>query len=91
MKVTINKGHVDQKEFNIDICTEGSEKQISWANDIKLNTISDFFMMLARLNFMTKEIEIRELCEKMNAISDAKFWIDNRDKSGKEIAKELRG
>jgi hypothetical protein len=90
MKTIINHRQANEKEFEVSVCDKGSEKQIEWANQIKLNKISDIFVMQTQPGMSAKAEEITAICEKMNAINDAKFWIDNRNTMAKNIAKEVR-
>lgn len=88
--ITINNGMSDEKSYNIVETTTGSEKQIAWADKIKAGKISDLFSLLSQPGMAQKEKEILEYCDAMNAIAEAKYWIDNREKTWKEIAKEIK-
>jgi len=90
MKIIINQKQETEKEFEVRVNSVGSEKQIDWSNQIKLNKISDLFSMLSQPGMSKHEAQIMELCEKMNQIVDAKFWIDNKDNMAKNIAKEIK-
>ena len=90
MKAIINQGQPNEKEFEINGNSIGSEKQIDWADRIKLKKISDMFLMLSQPGMSKHETQIIELCKKMNQVVDAKFWIDNKNNMAKNIAKELK-
>lgn len=90
MKTIINKGQANEREFEVNVCDKGSEKQIEWANQIKLNKISDIFVMITQPGMSAKAEEIIAVCEKMNSINDAKFWIDNKNTMAKNISREMR-
>jgi hypothetical protein len=89
MKITINENRSNQKTYVIANVTEGSEKQIDWANDIKLTMISDIFMLLSQPGYDAKENQIIMYCDKLNSITSAKFWIENKSLTAKEILKSL--
>jgi hypothetical protein len=86
MKIIINQRQANEKIFDIFENETGSEKQINWSNQIKLNKISDLLNMLGKPE---NEEKIISVFNKMNEIKDSKFWIDNRNIFTKNIAKEI--
>lgn len=90
MKLTINKGAVDQKEYEVTGNVTGTEKQIKWADSIKANKITDIFILLTQPGHSAIEGKIMEYCDTLNAINDAKFWIDNKNNTAKNILKEIK-
>jgi hypothetical protein len=92
MKITINNGQLNEQNYEVIETSIGSEKQINWANGIKINKISEIFMMMSQPNIPSEKYpEIISYCDEMNKKVDAKFWIERKDNSGKEIMKEIRG
>lgn len=70
----------------------GTEKQINWANKIKLEKFALLFGFFANYELditnLVKKYEDR--IDKLNNIIDAKFWIDNRSKLSTELLKEIK-
>ena len=92
MNTTINKGQLTEQKYEITENSIGSEKQIEWANSIKVNKISEIFVMMSQPNIKKEQYPaIIAYCDTLNEKVDAKFWIERKDNSGREIAKELRG
>ena len=87
-EIIINKGNINEVRYSVESNSIGSEKQINWANQIKANKISDVMMMISQHGIKVKDQAI-EIADKINAVVDAKFWIDNRNNSWKEIVKSI--
>ena len=63
----------------------GSEKQIKWAEDIKANTIAAITSKFPdKKGTAEAKVAIQTACD---AVSDAKWWIDNRDAEFDKFAK----
>lgn len=88
-KIIVNKGYQNQKDYEVTDCTVGSVKQIEWADKIKADKIGDIFIILSQPGASAKEEQVIMYCNKLNTFCDAKFWIDNKDNSWKEIVKSL--
>jgi len=85
-------------EYEIKETTTGSEKQKNWADNIKLNAFAEIMNVLGKgSNLMpTEEVytenfkKYSEELEKLNNITDAKTFIDNRFRSASEWIKSVR-
>ena len=79
------------KEITVELpeITEGSEKQIKWAEDIRKD--AKWFFERAE-NTMEETFHIWEpkAIEILTAHTDAKWWIDNRDVFGLRLDKLAR-
>ena len=67
----------------------GSEKQKEWADNIKLEKISEALINTFDPRFSNVISKIMEYVEVMDDVVDANFWINNRNNTWKEICKEL--
>lgn len=75
------------KEISSRFCTlTGSEKQISWANDIR----KSFLAALINLSKIIPDAQKSAVVALFSKPTEAKFWIDNRDEFVMNIAKKLR-
>lgn len=86
-KVETTNGKMAEREVSANVT--GSEKQLSWADDIKLEKMSDILFTTLDPKYANVIAKLNEYADKMDAIVDAKFWIDNRTNSWREICKEL--
>jgi len=86
-EIIINKGKIEEVKYQVSDNNSGSEKQINWANNIKVEKIADIIGMISQ-NPKVKD-QVLEIADKMNSIVDSKFWIDNRNNGWKEIAKSI--
>lgn len=66
---------------------EGSEKQVSWANEIRAKKIADAEMLAAKVN-KNKDLFDGAINEMKNETS-ASWWIDRRNNTIMDILKEL--
>lgn len=90
MKVIINKGQTNEFAYEVSVCSTGSDKQKEWADKIKLNTISDICSIMSQIsNVPNKKEQVIKYADMLNAKTDAKFWIDNKDNGWKDIVKSL--
>lgn len=75
----------------------GSEKQVSWARSIRINTIKrikDAINQVQIMNLSDKDREtadsrITAMCKIYREKTSAAWWIDNRDNMESAFAKEM--
>ena len=80
--------HTNSRHYDIKECTVGSPKQIAWANQIKMDKITDIILTIPLSHKQFDEI--KRLTDKANNIVGAKWWIDHRHLSNKQILKEMK-
>ena len=80
---------MDRIELTEDMT--GSEKQIEWAKQIKLDTCKKVSKILRKMAEVSSKFELAtDLENKMivtaNSMTSAKWWIDNRFMTDNELA-----
>jgi hypothetical protein len=90
MTITTNKGQVNETTYEIDVITNGTEKQIDFANSIKIDKIGSIISWLEPISTTdARKAEFAKYLALCNAQNDAKFWIENECSTNKEIIKSL--
>jgi hypothetical protein len=68
----------------------GSEKQIAWAETIRMKVIAEAEAAIARTaTTPERKAQVAPLLAKLKAQDQARWWIDNRSKSGIELLKSI--
>ena len=68
----------------------GSEKQIAWAESIRVKVIAEAEAAIARTaTTPERKAQVAPLLAKLTAQTEAAWWIDRRNKSGIELLKEM--
>jgi hypothetical protein len=68
----------------------GSEKQIAWAETIRMKVIAQAQDAINRTaTTPARQAQVAPLLAKLKAQTNAAWWIDNRTRSGIELLKEM--
>jgi hypothetical protein len=68
----------------------GSEKQIAWAETIRMKAIAEAEAAIARTaTTPERQEQVAPLLAKLKAQDQARWWIDSRSKSGIELLKGM--
>ncbi len=68
----------------------GSEKQVAWAETIRMKVIAQAEEAIARTaTTPERKAQVAPLLAKLTAQTNAGWWIDRRSKSGIELLKEM--
>jgi hypothetical protein len=93
MKATIKTNANTSREeiFTFDIPEMiGSEKQSSWAESIFVDVISSLCGMASgKMDNPSVKSQYDMILAKLQTVTDAKFWIENRSNNFKTIYKSL--
>lgn len=81
------------KVFGVLADLQGTEKQIAWAEDIRLRLLEMFVTLMARRggnDFANKLPESGlAITRKLASIDSAKFWIEHRDDDANGLIKAV--
>lgn len=82
----------ESKLFGFFATLSGSEKQVSWANDIRQSQLRDLVSTVLIRVKTVDAIPAQGLTalHKLAAITEAKFWIDNRNSDSNALLKAIR-
>lgn len=86
MKVEIK----DNKWLEIKENKIGSEKQIKWADSIKLEKFAELINVFISIDYDPTELikKYKEKIDKLNDILEATYWINNRNELAKILLKK---
>jgi hypothetical protein len=69
---------------------QGSEKQVAWAETIRMKAIAEAEAAIARTaTTPERQEQVAPLLAKLKAQDQARWWIDSRSKSGIELLKGM--
>lgn len=89
IKTNVNTSREEMFEFDVPEMI-GSEKQINWAENIFVDVISSLCGMAAgKMDNPSVKSQYDMILAKLQTVTDAKFWIENRSNNFQVIYKSL--